>query len=61
VNVKVWENKLNFKAPGESKAKARPFSASVAAMQHPVDTYSDLKLRTFYQQMQFESVLAGRD
>lgn len=61
VNVKVWENKFHFKAKEASKTKARPFSASITAMQHPVETYSDLKLRTFYQQLQFENVLAGRD
>ena len=61
VNVKVWENKFHFKGKEASTTKARPFSASVAAMQHPVETYSDLKLRTFYQQLQFENVLAGRE
>ena len=59
VNVRVWENKLNCK-PTSNKTKLRPFSASVTAMQHPVEMHSDLKLKTFYQQLQFENSLAGR-
>lgn len=58
VNVKVWESKLTYKA-SKSKPKLRPFSATVTAMKHPVDEHSDLKLKTFYQQLQFESALAG--
>ena len=61
VNVKVWENRFTFKEAGTSKTKLRPCSASVTAMQHPVETHSDLKLKTFYQQLQFERLLAGRD
>lgn len=59
VNVKVWENKLNQKRTA-FKEKSRPFSASVTTMQNPVDIHNDLKLKTFYQQIQFENALASK-
>ena len=59
VNIKVWENKLNVH-PTQNRNKMRPFSASAVAMQSPVDTHTNLKLKTFYQQLEFEAALAGK-
>ena len=59
VSIKAWENKLNV-PPTQNHIKMRPFSASAAAMQSPVDTHTNLKLKTFYQQLEFEAALAGK-
>ncbi|XP_065065479.1 F-box and WD repeat domain containing protein 10B-like [Rhopilema esculentum] len=59
VNIRVWENKLNLTKPAY-KSNIRPFSASTTSMKNPAETLDNLKLKTFYQQLQYETQLSGK-
>ena len=59
VNIRVWENKLNLTKPAY-KSNIRPFSASTTSMKNPAETFDNLKLKTFYQQLQYERQLSGK-
>eukprot|EP00794_Sanderia_malayensis_P008816 gene8816-9761_t len=58
VQIKLPENRLDSTKGQKESKKTRPFSASTGILKNPTEVYSDLKLKSFYQQLDFETNLA---